>query len=131
METLTRAQVLASEMFKKAAVSLKWRSGLSKLNDMEQSITLEITSNTPRKFHPGALAYAESYAGQWKGAHIRVFFDRVENVADSSKLVPILLAHLLVHEITHILQNSDHHSDYEKAIHGGRFIPNVIPPAPV
>jgi hypothetical protein len=111
METLTRAEVLASEMFKKAAVSLKWRSGLSKLYDMEQSITLGITSNTPRTFHSGALAYAEAYAGQSKGVHIRVFFDRVENVAGSSKLVPTLLAHVLVHEITHILQNSDHHSE--------------------
>jgi hypothetical protein len=111
METLTRAEVLASEMFKKAAVSLKWRSSLSKLYDIEQTITLGITSNTPRTFHPGALAYAEAYAGPSKGIHIRVFFDRVENVAGSSKLVPTLLAHVLVHEITHILQNSDHHSE--------------------
>jgi hypothetical protein len=74
------------------------------------SITLGIT-NTPRNFHPGALAYAEPYAGQSEGVHIRVFFDRVENVAGSSSMVPILLAHVLVHEITHILQDSDHHSE--------------------
>jgi hypothetical protein len=110
MGTLTRAQVLASEMFKKAAVSLKWHSSLSKRNDLEQNITLGIT-NTPRNFHPGALAYAEPYAGQSEGVHIRVFFDRVENVAGSSSMVPILLAHVLVHEITHILQDSDHHSE--------------------
>jgi hypothetical protein len=110
-ERLSDAEFMASRMFEQAGVFVHWHTGPSKEHDMEQIITVAITSNTPRKFHPGALAYAESYAGQWKGAHIRVFFDRVGNVADSSKLVPILLAHLLVHEITHILQNSDHHSE--------------------
>ncbi len=59
----------------------------SKAYGMEQSITVRITSNTPRTFHPGALAYAEPYAEQFKGIQIRVFFDQIEN-SGTSKLVP-------------------------------------------
>jgi hypothetical protein len=77
---------------------------------LNKSITVGFTSNTPRKFHPGALAYAEAYAGQLEGVHVRVFFDRIEK-SGTSKLVPYLLGHVLVHEITHILENSDHHSE--------------------
>jgi hypothetical protein len=108
-ETLTVAEFLAFRMFEKAGVSLRWHRGWSKAYRMEQSITVRIASNTPRALHPGALAYAEPYAGQIKGAHIRVFFDRIEN-SGTTKLVPYLLGHVLVHEITHILERSDHHS---------------------
>jgi len=107
--TLSQAQMLASVMFAKAGVYLKWCMGLPKSHDMERAITVEITSIIPRTFHPGALAYAEPYAEQFKGVQIRVFFDRIENPG-TSKLVPYLLSHVLVHEITHILESSDFHS---------------------
>jgi hypothetical protein len=108
--TLVVAEFVASGMFEKAGVSLHWHRGRPKPHHMEQSITVGITSNTPRTFHPGALAYAEAYAGQLEGVHVRVFFDRIEK-SGTSKLVPYLLGHVLVHEITHILENSDHHSE--------------------
>ena len=71
---------------------------------------IEITSNTPEHVSPGRISLRRPYAKQLKGAHIRVFFDRIEN-SGTGKLVPVLLAHVLVHEITHILQGSDHHSE--------------------
>jgi hypothetical protein len=109
LETLAHAQMLASVMFIKTGVYLNWRMGLPKSHDMKGAIAVDITSITPSTFHPGALAYAEAYAKQLNGVHVRVFFDRVEN-SGKGKLVPVLLAHVLVHEITHILQGSDHHS---------------------
>ena len=108
--TLTYAESLASRMFEKAGVSVRWPRRRSKAYGMEQSITVRITSNTPRTFHPGALAYAEPYADQFKGVQIRVFFDQIES-SGTSKLVPYLLAHVLVHEITHVLQGIEHHSE--------------------
>jgi hypothetical protein len=108
LETLMHAQKLASVMFAKTGVYLNWRMGLPKSHDVEGAITIEITSITPT-FHPGALAYAEPYAKQFNGVHIRVFFDRVEN-SGKGTLVPVLLAHVLVHEVTHVLEGGDHHS---------------------
>jgi hypothetical protein len=43
------------------------------------------------------------------GVHIRVFYDRVWSQARSLRTQ--LLAHVLVHEITHVLQGIDRHSD--------------------
>jgi len=42
--------------------------------------------------------------------HIRVFYDRIRHTYNQS-LAPIVLAHVLVHEITHILQSVCRHSD--------------------
>ena len=117
-ERLSDAEFMASRMFERAGVSVRWRKPTKK-HEREQIITVAITSNTPRKFHPGALGYADPYAGQLKGVHIRIFFDRVESFATglprsspfAGRLVPSLLGHVLVHEIIHILEGSDHHSD--------------------
>jgi hypothetical protein len=117
-ESLSDAEFLASRIFEQAGVFVRWYRGPSKGHHMEQIITVAITSNTPRKFHPGALAYAEVCIGQFQGTHIRIFFDRVESSATilpastqfAHKLVPALLGHLLVHEIIHILEGIDHHS---------------------
>ena len=54
---------------------------------------------------PGALAYALPY----EGVHIRVFYDRVERVVPG--LTAVVLAHVLVHETTHILEGIYRHSD--------------------
>jgi hypothetical protein len=54
---------------------------------------------------PNAFAYALPY----EGTHIVVFYDRVQHVSTPSGR-PSLLAHVLVHEITHILQGMPRHS---------------------
>jgi hypothetical protein len=61
---------------------------------------------TPAQLKPGALAYALPY----EGVHINVFYDRVQ-AATEPELTPNVLAHVLVHEITHILQGTCRHSD--------------------
>jgi hypothetical protein len=53
----------------------------------------------------GAFAYSLPYGGR----HIVVFWDRVLRKVGSS-VAPILLAHVLVHEIAHILQGVSRHS---------------------
>jgi hypothetical protein len=49
-----------------------------------------------------------AYALPYEGAHSRVFYDRI--AARGNALMPHLLAHVLVHEITHILQGVTWHS---------------------
>jgi hypothetical protein len=51
--------------------------------------------------HPGAMAYALPYSR----TTIVVFYDRVQAAA-----VPPLLAHVLAHEITHVLEGLAVHS---------------------
>jgi hypothetical protein len=99
------AKSLASEMFAKASVRIRWRMGPPKRKQDVLPILIEITSKTPTTLLPGALGYAQVY----EGIHIRIFGDRVEN-AGGVNLTDRLLAHVLVHEITHILEGVPHHS---------------------
>ena len=50
-----------------------------------------------------------AYALPFEGTHIVVFYDRVEECVRAD-LFPTLLAYVLVHEITHILQEITRHS---------------------
>lgn len=98
------AEALASKMFAQAGVQILWRWGWSKSG--EKPILIEITSDTPMTLAPGALASARAY----EGVHIRIFEDRVLE-AGGPKGARQLLAHAMVHEITHILERSVRHSD--------------------
>lgn len=56
----------------------------------------------------GASALAES---SYEGVHIRVFWDRVKNSSGgANRLSALLLAHVMAHEIVHILEGVNRHS---------------------
>jgi hypothetical protein len=105
---LNRAQVLANEIFAGVGVQIDWRRGQPNrsLSRNEKPIVVEMITDTPRKLKPGALAFARPY----EGVHITLFYDRVR-AATEPELTPNVLAHVLVHEITHILQGTCRHSD--------------------
>jgi hypothetical protein len=100
-----QALELANQMFATIGIRLDWRIGEPPRTQSGQPIFIELTTPTPTNLLPDALAHALPY----EGVHIRVFYDRI------SKAVPgvraMLLAHVLVHEITHILEGVDRHSD--------------------
>jgi hypothetical protein len=100
-----RARASAYRIFISAGVKLEWHADLSFCQGKRQAIMISLMTSTPRTFHPGALAYALPY----EGVHIQVFYDRIE-IADP-RLLPSLLANVIVHEISHILQGIDRHSD--------------------
>jgi hypothetical protein len=94
----------ASVLFRSAGVKLQWHSDVNFCQGKRDAIVVSLSTNTPKTFLPGALAYALPY----EGVHIEVFYDRIA-LADPD-LVPFLMAHVMVHEITHILQGTDQHS---------------------
>jgi hypothetical protein len=101
------AENIASRMFAKAGVHIQWRTDRPKLDQPNPPIVLDITSHTPGTLKPGALAYALVY----EGVHIKVFWDRVQESANCNPgLTHKLLAHVMVHEITHVLQRINRHS---------------------
>jgi hypothetical protein len=105
--TLAGAQGIASEIFATAGVRIHWTLGEPKTDESNQPILIEILSDVPERFHPGALAYANSF----EGVHIQIFYDRLEN-GESGSGPTMLLAHVLVHEITHLLEGTNHHSEH-------------------
>jgi len=106
-QTLGRAQGLANEIFAGVGVNIDWRVGQPSRSQrsLQTPIVVEMVTGIPREL-PGALAFAYPY----EGVHINVFYDRVQE-ATEPQLTPTVLAHVLVHEITHILQGTCRHSD--------------------
>jgi hypothetical protein len=99
----TPSKAMASKMFAAIGVTLNWHEGL---NDCPpQGILLSLTEKTPAALFPGALGYSLPY----EGSHIRLFYDRISEERPPM-LVPALLAHVMVHEITHILEGINEHS---------------------
>ena len=97
---------LANKMFDTIGIRLDWRIGEPPRTSSTRSIGIELARGTPSDLLPGALAHARVY----EGVHIRVFYDRVErDFAPGVRAAG--LAHVLVHEITHLLQGIDRHSD--------------------
>ena len=100
----SQARNTAAKIFSAANVQIEWRTG-DRL-PVEKAIVVSIVAHAPVDSLRGALASTRPY----KGDHITVFWDRIEHpVRPASK--GVILAHVLVHEITHILQGIDRHSE--------------------
>ena len=96
------AHMLASEMFARIGVKLEWRGPA---HCPAGALQVTVSTRTPEDLKPGALAYALPF----EGSHIVVIWDRVQ--ATVGPRVSVLLAHVLAHEITHILEGLCRHSD--------------------
>ena len=100
---IDRAQTLTTEMYDQIGVALVWR-GLKHCPKEPRPIVIRLSVDSPWKVFPGALAVSYPF----EGVDIRVFYDRVR--AATSCPLRVLLAHVLAHEIGHILQGDDRHS---------------------
>jgi hypothetical protein len=101
---IERAQVMASRMFAGIDVLLEWR-GTRNCGEGDNMV-IELRISTPRDYQPGALAEAFPY----EKTHILVFYDRMQNSTEPA-ILSGLLAHVLVHEITHMLEGVSRHSN--------------------
>jgi hypothetical protein len=101
-----QVRMIASELFQPAGVKLEWhRDGRFCEARRDRVIVVSLSMNTPKDLLPGALAQALPY----EGVHIQVFYDRLAGWGRD--LRPYLLAYVVVHEITHILERINRHSD--------------------
>jgi hypothetical protein len=103
-----QAQERAARAFAEVGVRIDWRTGRPSGTqpEREPAIVIHLAENTPADYLPGALAFAKVY----EGVHITVFWDRIECQRRFAPPV-VVLAHVLIHEITHILQGVDRHSE--------------------
>jgi hypothetical protein len=109
---MRRAEQIAESMFASAGVKVRWRIlHRGRRDDVcGAAVTVRIKDDVPESKLRGALAYALPYAdGQ---ATIVVMWDRVRHAAGRAvQYEGGVLAHVMVHEITHWLQGIARHSD--------------------
>src|SRR6202166_3186724 len=104
--TLQSAKALASRMLATADVRVAWHGvAPSEWKGRNRVIIIRIEMNVPTASHPGTLGYAMLF----EGVHISIFYDRILQM-DREDLASRLLAHAMVHEITHMLQGVERHS---------------------
>jgi hypothetical protein len=109
-EVIQRAEFVCARILATADVAVEWRADLpggSQTVPGKRTIVVEFAKNTPPGEHPGALAYARVY----EGVHIVVLYDRIltftrDNVIER----PMILAHVMAHEIAHAIQGVERHS---------------------
>jgi hypothetical protein len=102
-----RAETIAASMFAEIGVQIVWHPDRACPPD---AIRISFSDRADSNFRSAALAYALPY----EATHIQlfydiqVFYDRLRQ--HPTRLQPVLLAHVLVHEIAHILQGVSRHS---------------------
>src|SRR5262245_36471650 len=106
---VAQAKGVSSQMFASAGVAIEWHSGEPRSRaavTLSRTIVMEFKVNMPPDRYVGAVAYALVYEG-----HIAVLWDRIQALSpDNSIPHRIILAHVLTHEITHVIQGIKRHS---------------------
>ena len=107
LAVFSRAQRITGEMFEAIGVRLKWRFREPGVSDLtEQPIVMTLTRHRPADYQPGAWASAQAF----EGVHLEIMYDRLAQPGSSPNLVSALLAQVMAHEITHLLQGINRHS---------------------
>jgi hypothetical protein len=105
MRAAAFAKAQATKMFAEIGVQIRWQ-GAGRERLPAHAILVDLVEEAP----PNECAHALACAKPYEGTHIRVFYDRLRTRVRSN-LVPPLLGHVLVHEIAHILEGTNRHSD--------------------
>ncbi len=101
---------IADSLLKGAGVTVVWQARKRSISGRRRIwLHIEIAEDTPDEFLPGALAVSYPYAGC--GKSITVFFDRIQSLARGFVRESMLLGYVLAHEIAHVLQGVDRHSE--------------------
>ena len=100
------AKALAGEMLASAGVRVEWCVRPGACRNWEDRIVVTLKDVAPTTVPELALAEAQVFEGR----NIRIFLDRVKGRVHKS-LRSKLLAHVLVHEVTHMVQARDWHSE--------------------
>jgi hypothetical protein len=106
-----QTKALASRMFAAVGVRVVWRLGEPQPNAAGGLVVGVRFAESPSLNYRGVvLARAYPFGGSVRS--ITVFRNRVLVMAEASRIEQFkLMAHVLVHEIGHVLERNDHHSD--------------------
>jgi hypothetical protein len=106
---LSRARTLASRMLAGVGVQIDWRAGQRADSELlrERAIAVRLTLDSPGELKTTVGAFATPS----EGVHITVLYQHLAWSLAKPGLAPALLAHVLVHEIAHLLEGIARHSE--------------------
>ena len=99
------AEIIAGRIFRPIGVDVHWRRGIVHCPKTPiGSIVVSFPEVAPSQLEPSVLASAFPF----EGVHLEIYYWRIPNRGQTYQAV--LMGHLLVHEITHLLEGSAGHS---------------------
>ena len=101
------AETLTNQMFVAIRVVLRWHEPPVCPAKAGHTIFLMLQTGTPESQFPGALGVAHPR----EGSHAWVFYDRIQRAGRDDTGLTALLAHAMAHEIAHLLQGINRHSE--------------------
>jgi hypothetical protein len=106
---VSSARTIAGDMFASIGVQINWRAGTRSDFELrhEKAIAIRLTLETPGGFGVTTGAFTVPT----EGVHITVLYNRLAWSRAKPGLTAPLLAHVFVHEITHILEGVARHSE--------------------
>jgi hypothetical protein len=101
----------AAQIFENIGVKLLWscpeQTGAEAARG---TILIHLTPRAPKHFRKGTLAHALPFAQE--GVRITVFYDRLEPILqDHLAFAGSIFGHVLAHEIAHVLERVDAHTE--------------------
>ena len=106
------ARTTVTWMFARMGVRLAWRAGepgTGAASGSPVTILVRFAKEAPAQASPNALAYALPYGGL--RTDITIMYGRIREAAKRSNREQPILAHVLAHEIAHVLQGISRHSE--------------------
>jgi hypothetical protein len=101
---LVRAQELASDIYQRAGVTLRWTTDETTLADRTLTLVLKTRTTVPSGLASDAMGVAPSPGDGTRGTMAYIFIDKVTAFAESHRLAAQdVLACALAHEIGHLL----------------------------
>jgi hypothetical protein len=105
-QIVAAAETIADGIFSSIRVRVQWHEPPVCPATTEVPIFMVIQTSTQKAYLSGALGVALPL----EGSHVWVFYDRVSQAVPDFR-VPGLLAHVMVHEIAHVLQGINRHAE--------------------
>jgi hypothetical protein len=103
------AEQVAASIFAGVGISVTWHRGEPAPGPPGSVVVrVDLSEDTPANCPLDTLALAHPYAGADKG--ITVFYKKLRQMAETVVPEQLLLGHVLAHEIGHVLEGSDRHS---------------------
>jgi hypothetical protein len=107
MWEIQQAQRIADQIFARIGLRIQWLDYRRAHTPAfpPDAIVVSLSAPPPKNLRSDALALALPF----EGTHVQLFYERIQATVSRDR-VPILAAHVLAHEVTHILQGTDSHS---------------------
>jgi hypothetical protein len=106
------ARAAVTGMYARIGIRLAWRHDAprnSAVNGSPIPIQMRFASKSPENVSREALAFARPFADGVNG--ITVIYERIRTATGGSTRVQSILAHVLAHEIAHVLIGTDGHAE--------------------